>query len=432
MKKLSAILFAALFAAVFVLSSVACAPSGGGEGEEKTVRQNGIVFLLSDDGASYSVKGLAEEKTELTIPAAVGGIPVTKIETSAFSGNKALKSVTLSENISEIGFYAFDNCESIETLVIPEGVLKIGYKAFSDCKSLSELVLPNSLEKISSTAFENCTGLSSVSFGDGLIEIGKDAFINCTEIEELRVGGIESVADVNYGNSYSSPIRYADKLIISGEYSEKLSVTGVDAITPYAFYGYLGCKELVISGDVMTIGTSAFSGCDSLESISLGGRLATVGVSAFYSCASLKDVYVGENVVSFGAFAFYLCNSIERVIVSDVAAWCNIDFYTDTETSSNPLRYAEKFFVDSEEISHLVIPEGVDRICTNAFFGFAAFKEVTIPKSCKVIEASAFHSCRGIERVNYAGTAKEFSGIYIMENNAALHNAEKVYLSDGE
>ena len=46
-------------------------------------------------------------------------------------------------------------------------------------------------------------------------------------------------------------------------------------------------------------------------------------------------------------------------------------------------------YEDSEEIKKLVIPEGVEEICENAFRGYSSIEEIELPSSLKQISACA-------------------------------------------
>lgn len=72
---------------------------------------------------------------------------VTEIREGAFYNCDALKSVTLSKNLRVIGSHAFWGCKSLENIVLPNGLKEIGRDAFTDSFKL-RLYLPDSLEKL--------------------------------------------------------------------------------------------------------------------------------------------------------------------------------------------------------------------------------------------------------------------------------------------
>ncbi len=90
--------------------------SGGGQippgGNEEEPGQGsgtaGLEYELSDDGTAYTVVGIADtETTNIVIPAAYNGLPVTSIGDRAFYGCSGLTSITIPDSVTSIGEYAF-------------------------------------------------------------------------------------------------------------------------------------------------------------------------------------------------------------------------------------------------------------------------------------------------------------------------------------
>ena len=84
------------------------------------------------------------------------------------------------------------------------------------------------------------------------------------------------------------------------------------------------------------------------------------------------------------------------VHISDIAAWCNIDFEF---YSSNPLYYAEHLYLNGEEVKDLVIPNSVTSIGKYAFANCSGLTSVTIPDSVTSIGEWAFNHCSGLTSV---------------------------------
>ena len=94
----------------------------------------------------------------------------------------------------------------------------------------------------------------------------------------------------------------------------------------------------------------------------------TCYISGIGSCTDLDikiPTYIdGYKVTGIGDSAFWRCSSLTSVYITDIAAWCNIDFENEY---SNPLYYADNLYVNNELIKDLVIPEGVTEIPQAAF-----------------------------------------------------------------
>lgn len=75
-------------------------------------------------------KGFGEA---VTVPSAFDGIPVTKIESLAFSENDKITSVTIPDSVTSIGADAFHKCINLKTVKLPSNLTELGLDAFSDC-----------------------------------------------------------------------------------------------------------------------------------------------------------------------------------------------------------------------------------------------------------------------------------------------------------
>ena len=74
------------------------------------------------------------------------------------------KSVTIPDNITNIGAYAFSSCNLLTSVVIPDGVTSIDKNAFKYCYSLTDVIIPNSVTSIGEEAFYNCRSLTKVNY----------------------------------------------------------------------------------------------------------------------------------------------------------------------------------------------------------------------------------------------------------------------------
>ena len=100
---------------------------------------------------------------------------VTSIGNSAFYKCTSLADVKLSANLVSIGSSAFQYCNSIESLEIPEGVKTIG-GYFSCLDNLKSLSLPESLTSIGWGSFRSCKNLKELTVSPNLTNIGTIAF----------------------------------------------------------------------------------------------------------------------------------------------------------------------------------------------------------------------------------------------------------------
>ena len=67
--------------------------------------------------------------------------------------------------------------------------------------------------------------------------------------------------------------------------------------------------------------------------------------------------------------------------------------------SNNPLYYAHHLFINGEEIKNLKIPEGVEAINNQAFYGCDGLISVEIPSSISTIGKLAFKRCSNLTEI---------------------------------
>ena len=152
-----------------------------------------------------------------------------------------------------------------------------------------------------------------------------------------------------------------------------------------------------LTHSVTSIGDDAFSGCSGLTSVTIGSGVTSIGNYAFVYCSGLTSVTIPNSVTSIGKEAFSCCSGLTSVHISDIAAWCNIDF--DWTSSSNPLYYAHHLYLNGEEVKDLVIPNSVTSIGDYAFRNCSGLTSVTIPNSVTSIGDDAFSGCSGLTSV---------------------------------
>ncbi len=263
-------------------------------------------------------------------------------------------------------------------------------------------------------------------------------------------------------------------IVIPAEYEGK-TVTAIDG---NAFRGITSIVTVAISDGVTEIGESAFDGCTGLNSITIPNSVTEIGDYAFYECTGLASVTMSNSVTEIGESAFYGCSSltsivipasitsigpqafvgsgIESVYISDLAAWCEIDFSNGT---SNPLWYNTTLYIDgiaatdieipstvtslkrfafySSELTSITIPESVSSIGDSAFFNCTELASVIIPDSVVNIGRSAFYNCTRLSEIHYNGTMEQWNEIIKGTNelwtpwDGNMRNYT-IYCTDGE
>ena len=309
---------------------------------------------------------------------------VTSIGESAFRENGNIKSISIPETVTEIGPSAFSFCGNLAIVQLPKTLTRIASNLFQGCSQLVSVNIPSSVLNIENWAFYGCSSLSSITLPSGLITIGRNVFSGTPWYNSL------------YDDAPTGPF-YIGPLLL----------------------GYKGDKptgELVIKEGTTCIGFEAFHNCDGLNSVTFPESVVYVDQDAFEDCTGLKAVHI-----------------------TDLAAWCGIKFHYEVHSSSNPLNYAHHLYLNGEEVTDLVIPEGVTSIGDYAFDNCTALTSVTIPDGVTSIGAYAFRRCEGLISVTIPPslTTIHSSAFIWCFNLDAVHISDLAawccitYLSDG-
>ncbi len=126
-------------------------------------------------------------------------------------------------------------------------------------------------------------------------------------------------------------------------------------------------------------------------------NVTKIGSYAFYGSYRLTSVTIPPTITESSSTAFAGCSSLSQVNISDLAAWCAIDFSGNAD--GNPLSWAHHLYLNGTKVVNLVIPEGVKKVSQFAFFSNYDLRSVIIASSVTSIEWGAFGSCLNLSTV---------------------------------
>jgi len=206
----------------------------------------------------------------------------------------------------------------------------------------------------------------------------------------------------------------------------------VISIGPSAFYGCEGLTSITIPESVISIGVCAFFGCVNLKSVSIpkSSSLTFIGKNAFFYCKGLTSITIPESVTSIGNLAFSYCINLTTITIPESVTsigdnafgGCDalkgncIDGVCYLGNEQNPYRVLLKSefknitqcsvnartvlmvnaaFSGCVELKAVTIPEYsfLSSISSNAFSGCAELTSISIPESVISIGECAFSGC---------------------------------------
>lgn len=182
-----------------------------------------------------------------------------------FSGCNKLVSITVPENITDLGMSAFSGCSSLTSVVLPSGITAIGNSTFYSCSSLTAVDIPLGVNSISDYSFENCSSLSSVGIPSSVTSIGKNAFCGCSSLTQVVLPN------------------------------------GVTSIPDYCFMGCSSLTSVTVPSGVTSIGTSAFSGVE-MWKIELPSTISSLGLGCFTSITCIILPSTSPVAITSGSF----------------------------------------------------------------------------------------------------------------------------------
>ena len=312
----------------------------------------------------------------LTIPATLGGRPVTIIDNRAFYYCSGLTGVTISDSVTTIGTNAFADCPVLTSIWIGAGVNSIGTGAFAGCTALTQILVDtNNLTYLSQdgvlfnkakTSLIQCPGGKTgiYTIPDGVTSIGDLAFENCSKLTGVTIpGSVISIGD--WGLAYCS------------------GLTGV-----------------TIPGSVTGIGERAFY-CDwRLAGISIPAGLVSIGSNAFAACYGLTQILVDANNTAYASQEGVLFNYAKTSLIQCPAGKTGSYSIPGGVTGIGNLAFGE-----CTGLTGIVIPNSVTSMDDLAFYACSALTSVSIPGSVTSIGQNVFYGCANLTDAFFFGNA---------------------------
>jgi hypothetical protein len=236
----------------------------------------------------------------------------------------------------------------------------------------TEIIIPDTykdlpIKEISDNAFKGCSNITSVTISNNITMIGEHAFFNCTNLTNLVIP--DSVVSIGYGTFSGCSSLESITLPFVGD---KIRASTDEYLYPF---GYI-------------FGSLKYTGGDATKQKCFEGDRSKSVTNTYYIPSSLKNVTItGGNILTY---AFYDCNNI----------------------------------------THIILQNGVESIGYNAFYSCDGLMDITIPNSVKSIASNAFLGCDSINAV-YINSLDSWCNIKFTDSDSnPLNSAKNLYLNN--
>ncbi|MCM1505815.1 MAG: leucine-rich repeat protein [Ruminococcus flavefaciens] len=341
------------------------------------------------------ITGFDNSVKDVIIPSEIEGLPVTSIGEFTFNGCSGLTSVTIPDSVMSIGSHAFYDCWNLTSVTIPNGVTSIGSHAFYECKALTSLKIPNSVTSIDWYAFYGCHNIKDVYIPESVTSIGYGAFLYCSNLEYIRFK--------NPNCEINGDITYKGNVVING--TLYITVSGYENSTAQEYaekYGYkfhsLGAFNTTTTFTTTTTTTTATTTTTTTTTTTapietsnkygdLTYKIEDDEVTITDCDASATEVIIpseidGLPVTNIGDYAFSCCNNLTSVIIPNGVTSIGHDSFSHCSN-----------------LISVTIPDSVVSIVGGTFGFCSSLTSITIPDSVTSIGGFTFNNCSNLTSV---------------------------------
>lgn len=378
----------------------------------------------------YSYKG---EVKDMVIPKGV-----SIIEDYVFLGCDFIETLTLGEDVEDIGLFAFQNCVNLKSIDVDDAIGVIAAGAFKGCTSLTSVDFSKStLATIGYESFAGCTSLGEVKLSETLSEIGDFAFAGTKlkTIEFLKnvnsvgtdsfadVLTLESVQIVDKNKTYKSEdgVLFTEdgKTLVlfpaakTGEYQIPQNVR---EIKDRAFANSsLSAVTLSEEPALNKIGVSAFED-SAITSFEIPADVTVINSTTFKNATKLSKIVFNENLTYIGASAFEGCSALESVEFPETLVSIANNAFKNAglksiNTGDGLLKVASDAFAGNKNLTDLYLGKNLETLGDGVFKDCTSLVAVNLPATLKNFTALAFSGCNSLVKFTVDPSNKYFKVI---------------------
>ena len=199
---------------------------------------------------------------------------VTSIGNSAFYGCTDLTAIDIPGTVIYIGSLAFSD-SGLKSITIPEGITTIGFGMFAYCSRLASVTLPSSVTSIEAKAFDHCTSLTAIDIPGTVKSIGNSAFYG-SGLTSIDINNVTDIGDMAF--EYCADMKSA-------------SILKARSVPESTFENCIALEKLVLPYEWTSDFKVDFSTLSALDTLYVGEKTAMIPGKAFHKNTNLNNFY---------------------------------------------------------------------------------------------------------------------------------------------
>ena len=248
------------------------------------------------------------------------------------------------------------------------------------------------------TISNDCT-LKAIAYKDGYED--SDELMLTYKIKQLNDGDV-------FTFKTAGDIDMTFEVISAAEKTCKVGYPAIDRGTK----GHVEIPEIVNGFRVVSVGNSAFLGCEGITSVSIPQTVTEFGEDSFNQCLNLESINIPEHLQVIGERTFYHNKKLscpvvipEGVTVLEKRTFEYCNSLTSITLPSTLTEIKDAVFSECRALESIKIPNGVNSIGKYAFDGCGLIS-LDWPDKVTEIPEACFRSCSNLVSIHIPQTVK--------------------------
>ena len=303
-----------------------------------------------------------------------------EIRSDAFCGTDLTEFIA-PDSLTDVWAYAFKDCGALSAVEL-KNVRSVGDGAFESCTALRSIRLSDKMTELSDHIFDGCSSLADIDMPDKPIAVSFSVF--------------NGTAYYNEPSNWENGVLYVDGYLIAvskdfaplTEYTVK-DGTIVIADDAFSGVGYSSkLKKMTLTTGLYRIGQYAFSKLFSLTEINIPDTVRSIGYGAFSGTGYDADT----NYINGGLYIGNWLVAVNNVAMTSFTVQEGTVGVADgKDTSLFPTR--------AQKITVLELPSSLRYIGSRSFARLR-ITELRLPSELQTLGNGAFASCSALNTVN--------------------------------